>query len=379
MVGTGLQRSQGVRSGGISDLAEAERAIRAAVGAAEEMAETRLRSVVVNLACGQPESRLFTVQWPVGGRPVTEADIRRVVAEGRARAPAEGREVIHALPAAFAVDDVAGVADPRGHHCDTLSGRIHVVDAASAALRKLGGAVAACDLDITEVVSGPMASGLACLVADERELGCTVIDMGGGVSGIAVFGEGGLLHTAQVPVGGLHVSRDIADILSTPLASAERLKTMFGTAEPSPDDEREMLTVQQIGEEEHAFARIPRAMLVDVIRPRLEETFELIRDRLDAAGLGRAAGSRVVLTGGASQLVGAREMAHRILERQVRLGRPAPLRGLSASLCGPDFACAAGLLGWAAGRGRALPELALDQDRPPGRARRLIAFLRDRL
>ncbi len=311
---------------------------------------------------------------------MAEADIRRVVAEGRARAPsAEGRETIHVLPAAFAVDDVSGVADPRGHHCDTLSARIHVVDASRTALRNLGAAVAACDLEIAELVSGPMASGLACLVADERELGCTVIDMGGGVTGIAAFGEGGLLHTAQVPIGGLHVSRDIADILSTPLASAERLKTMFGTAEPSPDDEREMLTVQQIGEEEHAFARIPRSMVIDVIRPRLEETFELVRDRLDAAGLGRASGSRVVLTGGASQLVGAREMAHRILGRPVRLGRPAGLRGLAPGLGGPDIACAAGLLAWAAGLGRALPELALDQDRPPGRLRRLIAFLRDRV
>ncbi len=381
LLGAGLQRSGGVRSGGINDLREAERAIREAVAQAETAAETRLRSVVVNLACGQPESRLLAVHCPVGGRPVTETDMRRAVAEGRAAGPpAEGRELVHALPVSFSVDDVGAVADPRGHHCDVLGARVHLVDAARAALRNLGGAVAACDLEIAELVSAPMAAGLSCLVEDERELGCTVVDMGGGVTAVGVFGEGGLLHTAQVPVGGLHVSRDIADLLSTPLASAERLKTMYGTAEPSPDDEREMLTVQQIGEEDHAFARIPRSALVEVIRPRLEETFELVRDRLDAAGLGRSAGSRVVLTGGASQLVGVREMAHRVLERQVRLGRPGGVRGLVKPLDGPDFACATGLLAWAAGRHRPLPELDLAAEaQPPGLLRRLAAFLRERV
>ena len=379
VLGSGWQRSRGVRSGGITDLEEAERAIRAAVGQAEEMADTRLRAVVVNLSCGAPSSRLFNVVWPVGGRAVADSDVRRMVAEGRGRAQGAGREVIHAMPVAFCVDDVAGVADPRGHHCDQLSARLHVIDAASTSLRNLAAAMARCDLDIAELVSAPLAAGLSCLVADERELGATVIDMGGGVTAMAVFAESQLLHTAQLPIGGLHVSRDLAGILSTPLASAERLKCIYGNAEPSPDDEREILTVPQIGEDEHHFARVPRSMVVGIIKPRLEETFELIRDRLDDAGLGRAAGSRVVLTGGASQMVGAREMAHRILGRQVRLGRPAPLRGLPDAASGPGFAAAAGLLAWAAGSGRALGDLDLDAERPAGLMRRIVNFLREKV
>ena len=379
VLGSGWQRSRGVRSGGITDLEEAERAIRTAVGQAEEMADTRLRAVVVNLSCGAPESRLFNVVWPVGGRAVADSDVRRVVAEGRARAQTAGREIIHAMPVAFSVDDVAGVADPRGHHCDQLSARLHVIDAAGTSLRNLAGAIARCDLDIAELVSAPLAAGLSCLVADERELGATVIDMGGGVTAMAVFAEGQLLHTAQLPIGGLHVSRDLAGVLSTPLASAERLKCIYGNAEPSPDDEREILTVPQIGEDDHHFARVPRAMVVGIIKPRLEETFELIRDRLDGAGLGRVAASRVVLTGGASQMVGAREMAHRILGRQVRLGRPASLRGLPDAASGPGFATAAGLLAWAAGSGRALGDLDLDAERPAGLMRRVVNFLRERV
>ena len=255
------------------------------VGQAEDMADTRLRSVTVNLTCGQPESRLFNVQWPVGGRAVEESDIRRVVNEGRARAGVEGREVIHALPLTFSVDQTDGVADPRGLFCEELTARLHIIDAVSTALRSLGACIARCDLDIGELVSAPMAAGLATLVADERELGATVIDMGGGTTGMAVFAEGQLLHTAQLPVGGVHVTNDLARLLSTPVAHAERLKTLYGNVQSCPDDEREMLPVPLVGEEEHQIAKVPRSMVVNIIRPRLEETFEMVKERLDGSGL----------------------------------------------------------------------------------------------
>ncbi len=378
-LGSGFTRSRGVRGGGITDLEEAERAIRSAVALAEEMADYRLRTVTVNLSCGHPESRLFNVQWPVNGRQVTEADVRRVISEGRSRAVTEGRETIHSLPVNFSVDETQGVIDPRGHHCDQLSARLHVVDALSMALRNLGAAVGRCDLEISEVVSAPFASGLSCLVDDERDLGATLVDMGGGTTSVAVFGEGQLLHTAQVPVGGQHVTRDIAGVLSTPIDNAERLKTLYGNAHSSPDDEREILAVQLIGEEDHQFAKIPRSMVVGIIKPRLEETFEMVRDRLDGAGLGRAAGNRVVLAGGASQLVGVRDLAPRVLNRQVRLGRPAGMRSLPEAASGPAFATAIGLLSWAAGEGRSLHTIDPDSDRPGGLLRRIVEFLRDRI
>src|SRR5215469_14182028 len=168
-LGFGWHKGRGVRGGGIVDIEAAERAIRAAVGQAEDMADTRLGAVTVNLSCGQPESRLFNVQWPVNGRAVEEHDIRRVVAEGRARAIADGREVIHALPLAFATDETEGVVDPRGLFCTTLNARLHIIDAAITALRSLASCIARCDLDIAELVSAPMAAGLATLVDDERE------------------------------------------------------------------------------------------------------------------------------------------------------------------------------------------------------------------
>jgi cell division protein FtsA len=378
-LGFGWHRGAGVRGGGIVDLETAEKAIRASVGQAEDMADTRLRSVTVNLTCGQPQSRLFNVQWPVGGRAVEETDVRRVVNEARARAGVDGREVIHALPLTFTVDETDGVADPRGLFCEELTARLHVVDAATGALRSLSACIARCDLDLGELVSAPMAAGLATLVADERELGATVVDMGGGTTGMAVFGEGQLLHTAQLPIGGLHVTNDLARLLSTNVAHAERLKTLYGNAQSCADDEREMLPVPLVGEEEHQIAKVPRSMVVNIIRPRLEETFELVKERLDSCGLNRAAGTRVVLTGGACQLAGARELAGRVLDKQVRLGRPIALRGLPDSASGPAFATAAGLLAWAAGEGRAMHDVDLEAERPAGLLRRIVNFLKDRL
>lgn len=379
VLGFGWQRGRGVKGGSVVDLEEAERAIRAAVGQAEEMADTQLPGAILNLSCGQPESRLMHIQWPIGGRAVTETDLRAILSEGRRRAAEEGRETVHAVPLGFTVDATPGVEDPRSMICDTLGARLHLVDASQASLRNLGATLMRCDLEVEELVSSPFASGLATLVEDEKHLGCTVVDMGGGTTSIAVFAEGHLLHTAQIAVGGQHVTNDLAGILSTPVAHAERLKTLHGGVHGGPDDERDFLPVPLLGEDEHHIARIPRTMITGIIRPRLEETFELVREKLDAAGLGKEAGARVVLTGGASQLVGAHELAARILNRQIRLGRPHPVRGLPESAMGPAFATAIGLLAWGAGEGRPVLDIAPGPDHRRGLFGRLVHWLKDRV
>ncbi len=378
VLGYGWQRARGVKGGNITDLEEAERAIRAAVGQAEEMADTQLKGVIVNLSCGQPESRQMHIQWPIGGRPVTEQDLRAILAEGRRRSAEDGRETVHGFPLSFTVDATPGVDDPRGMICDSITARLHLVDAAQASLRNLGATLMRGDLDVEELVSAPFAAGLATLVEDEKQLGCTVIDMGGGTTSLAVFAEGHMVHTAQLPIGGWHVTNDLARLLSTPVAHAERLKTLHGGVLGAPEDEKEWLPVPQVGEAEDHIARIPRAMVVGIIRPRLEETFELLKDRLDAAGLSQEMGRRVVLTGGASQLVGVRELAARVLDRQVRLGRPHTVRGLPESASGPAFAATLGLLAWAAGEGRPLLDIAPGTEVAPGLFQRIVNWLRDR-
>ena len=380
VLGFGWHRARGIKGGNITDLAEAERSVRAAVASAEEMADQKLSGVIANLSCGQPESRVHNVGWTIGGRAVTEADLRAVVNEGRRRMAEEGREPVHALPLGFTIDATPGVDDPRGMICESLGARLHMVDGASASLRNLGLCLAASDLEIEELVSAPYAAALSVLVDDERQLGATVVDMGAGVTSAAIIQDGHLVHTAGLPVGGWQVTNDLARGLTTSVPHAERIKTLHGGVLATTDDERETIPVPQIGEDDEILARVPRAMVAHIIRPRLEETFELLRDRLDAAGLGRDVGARVVLTGGASQLVGTRETAARVLGRQVRLGRPHPVRGLPEAFHSPAFATTLGLLAWGAGDGR--PVLDLDYGSRvirEGVFMRLVNWLRDRV
>jgi cell division protein FtsA len=383
VLGCDWRQGLGVRGGSIVDLDKAERAIRACVGQAENMADTRLRAVTVNLTCGQPESRVYNVKWsldaPPGGRPVTDHDIRGVMREARDVSRAEGREPVHVLPLKFALDDTEHVVDPRGLYCSTLDARLHVVGASSSALRSLEACLHRCELDIEAIVSAPMAAGLSTLVGDEREIGATVIDMGGGTTNVAAWFEDQLIHSAQIRLGGLHVTSDIAKGLSTPLASAERLKTMWGNVESSPDDDQDMLPVPRVGEPDHRVAKVPRAMVVNIIRPRIEETFEQIRDKLAESGLSRATGNRIVLTGGASQLPGLMHLARHILGHEVRLGQPQPVRGMPEIYTGPAFATVTGLLRWASAEGGMFQELDLPRGGGAGWFHRLVNYIRDRV
>jgi cell division protein FtsA len=231
-------------------------------------------------------------------------------------------------------------------------------------VRNLAHCIGRCHLEIAGLVVSPYAAGLACLVEDESDLGVTVIDMGGGTTSIAVFYDGNLVFTDSVPVGGGHVTNDIARGLSTPVAHAERMKTLYGSAIASAADERELITVPQVGEEDETQANhVPRSLLVGIISPRLEETFEMVRDRLESSGFDKIAGRRVVLTGGACQLPGTRELAALILDKQIRIGRPLRIEGLAEATGGPAFSTSAGLVHFALSeraetpqRGRALTE-----------------------
>ncbi len=354
VAGVGHHASDGVKSGAIVDMDAAEAAVLAAVSAAESMAGEHIRSVVVNSSSGRPTSRTLGVEVSIGGQGVGDNDLRRVIAQGhiahgQSQHNGDDMALIHCIPIGYAIDGQAGIREPRGMHGTRLGVDLHLVTASASAMRNLASCVARCHLDIEAAVVQPYASGLSCLVDDERELGVTVVDMGGGTTTLAVFHNGRALHTDWIPVGGLHVTGDIARGLSTPLVHAERMKTLYGNAIATPSDDREIIDVPMIGEETRAEPNhVPRSMLNRIIQPRLEETFEMVRERLESSGTARLAGRRLVLTGGASQLQGVRELAALIIEKQVRLGRPRHIDGLPDSVAGPAFATCAGLLTFAA-------------------------------
>jgi cell division protein FtsA len=351
VLGIGHQVSRGVRAGTIVDMDGAEEAIRAAVEQAERMAGLTLRDAVIGIACGQPNSKAIKVEVSIAGHEVGEQDLRQAHQYGREQISYGDREVIHCAPGSYSIDGSRGIRDPRGMYGERLGVSMHVVTAAQSPIRNIETCVERCHLDVAGKVAVPYASGIATLVADEMDLGVTVLDMGGGTTSIGVFFDGSLIMADVLPIGGNHITTDLARGLSTSLSHAERMKTLYGSALSSPHDGQEMMAIPHIGEDDpDAVSHLPRSVLTGIIQPRLEETFELVRDRLLDSGVESIAGRRVVLTGGASQLNGAREIAARILSKQVRLGRPVKLSGLAEATGGAAFATCAGLALSAANR-----------------------------
>ncbi|WP_259780666.1 cell division protein FtsA [Aestuariispira ectoiniformans] len=347
VTGISHQASAGVKNGVIVDMEAAYQSILAAVHSAEQMAGVTMNDVVVSLAGGQPVSQIVRREVNIGGGAIREADINRLLNDGRQAADLTDRMLVHAIPMGYDVDDAQGITDPRGMHANRLAMRMHLVTARTAGIHNLTHCVNRCHLTVKNIVVGPYASGLSSLVEDERDLGATVIDMGGGTTSIAVFYEGAAVYTDCIPVGGIHVTSDIARGLSTSIQEAEKLKTRHGSTIHAVSDDREMLEVPQVGEEEDAPNEIPKSYLVSIISPRIEETLELVRDKLEASGVAGLAGQRVVLTGGACQLNGLRELATHMLDKQVRVGKPISISGLAEATGGPAFAAAAGLLKFA--------------------------------
>ncbi|WP_029014031.1 cell division protein FtsA [Niveispirillum irakense] len=380
VTGIGHQVSRGVRSGGIVDMELAETAIGTTVHAAETMAGEQIREVLVSLSGGQPESQTLTVETLVTAPEIGDGDVRRALAEARKLDVSPDAALIHSIPIGYAIDGSRGIRDPRGMVGERLGVRMNVVTAAASPVRNISTCVGRCHLGVEGFVMSPYAAGLSCLVEDEMELGVTVIDMGGGTTSMAVFNDGKMIWCDSIPLGGVHVTNDIARGLTTPVVQAERLKTLHGSAVAAVSDEREMIDVPQVGEEERGLSNhAPKSLLVGIIQPRLEEIFELVAGRLDASGVAKAAGRRVVLTGGASQLSGVRELAASVLDKQVRLGRPLRIGGLAANVSGPSFAAAAGLLSYALQQNHELPVLPPAEERGTGLFTRVQHWLRENL
>ncbi|ARY12269.1 MULTISPECIES: cell division protein FtsA [Brucella] len=345
VLGIGHQRSRGVKSGVIIDLDAAEQSIRLAVDAAERMAGLTVDSLIVNISAGRLKSETFTASVNLGGHEVEQTDIRRVLAAGAKQALAAERHLVHSLPVGYTLDGERGIREPLGMLGDSLGVDMHVLTADAAPLRNLELCINRCHLSVEAIVATPYASGLAALVGDEAEMGAACIDMGGGTTTISVFSEGKFIHADAVAIGGNHVTMDVACGFSTRMEDAERLKVMYGSALPSAADDRDLISVPPIGDDERDVPnQYPRSVLTRIIRARVEEMLELVRDRLNQSGLGHIVGKRVVLTGGASQLPGMPEAARRILARNVRIGRPLGIAGLPEAAKGAAFAATVGLL-----------------------------------
>ncbi|MFN7709643.1 MAG: cell division protein FtsA [Holosporales bacterium] len=381
VAGIGFQATRGLRGGTIVDMEALEDSVAAAVNAAEDMADETIRGVYVAISPSVVESMTLDVENPISGHPVDEADVKKMLAQAYQAARDSGSTVVHTIPVGYAIDGARGIRDPRGMFGERLGATILAVRAQFSPLRNIAACIERCHLEVAGFVVSSYASGLGVLVEDELDLGVTLLDMGAGVTSISLFYDGKLHHVDHVPVGGLHVTHDLARGLSTPLVQAERIKTLYGSAMAVQRDERDKIAVPQIGEEEDSKGTtVTRAELVRIIRPRIEETFELVRDKLKQLEADKVVGRRLVLTGGASQLAGVRELAAVILDKQARLGKPLGFKSMDVKLRNPAFATSVGLIQFAAQERERLVSFDNDnQQQQVGLFSRLGSWVRENL
>jgi cell division protein FtsA len=345
VIGFGHTGARGMKAGGVVNLAEAEEAIRQAVDSAEQMASVEIESVVLAISAGRLSSELFAADVDIVGSSVSEGDIARVLAAGSRHSQRDNRAVLHSLPVGYSIDGADGIRDPRGMLGSRFGVDMHVATTDIAVARNLMLAVERCHLAVEAMVASPYVAGLAVLADDEADLGAAVVDMGAGTTTMAVFRAGRLVHVEGFALGGQHVTMDIARGMGARVADAERIKTLYGSVLSGGSDELDMITVPPISDDEREAAQfVSRANLVHIIKPRIDEILEMVRDRLAASPFGTEQSGHVILTGGASQLTGLPDLAARVLGRPVRIGRPLGISGLPEAAKGAAFAVAAGLL-----------------------------------
>ena len=344
VIGASTTRSRGIRFGEIESMAETERTIRTAIQAAQKMASVRVDHVIACFSGAAPRSYGVFGEVQIENEVVHAHDIGRVLAECDLPDFGQSRTVLHAQPVNFTLDERPWMPDPRGHSGDKLSADLHILTVHERAIRNLNHCITECDVELAGIASSSYVAAQSALVEDEQELGAACIDIGGGTTGVSIFFKKHLIFADSIRLGGDHVTGDISMGLQIPMAAAERIKTLYGGAMATGIDDRDMIETRgNSGDWEHDRRKVSRSELIGIIRPRMEEILEDVRDRLDAAGFDNLSGQQIVLTGGASQIPGLDGLAARILGQHVRLGRPIRVQGLPQAATGPAFAGVVGL------------------------------------
>ncbi len=322
IAGYGYNASKGIKNGTITDIKQATFSVCDAVEAAEQMANERVERIIVNISGSRVKS--VTKQATINlnkSKPITELEINKVMDKGINKINVEDNELIHCLQTGYRLDGGKETSDPRNLFGETLSVDVLLGMVPEIMYRNTKTVLDNSHLEIAEKVLSSYASGLACLVDDEKELGATVIDIGGGTTSIASFNHKHPVYFSSIGVGGNNITNDIAWGLTTSFAHAERLKTLHGCAFLTSQDQNETINVYPVGEEDDSMIKkVPKSELISIIAPRVEEMFELVAQKLSEVK--DINSHRIVLTGGGSQLLGIREVASIILDKQVRLGRP---------------------------------------------------------
>jgi cell division protein FtsA len=344
VLGIGVQPTRGLKAGVVVALDEAEQAVRAAVAQAERSAGMRVEEVFLSVACGRLKSSTFTANTEIEGRVVGNADIERLMAAARTHVERDGRTLLHMNCISYRLDGAAGIAEPLGLAGRTLGADLHTVTADEAPLHNLLQVIERAYLSAAGLMPAPFASGLAATTEEERQLGVVAIDIGAGTTTLAAFARGHLLSTDVVPVGGNHATLDLAQTLSAPAYEAERIKKEYGTLARVVADDHEFISYVLAGEDPASRGQTTKGEVRAVIRSRMLRLLGHVAGRIERSGVAPFVMQRMVLTGGASQLVGLGEFAADFFARPVRIARIEPLDGMPAGFDSPAFSTSVGLV-----------------------------------
>ena len=346
VIGVGESPCDGLRKGVVVNLDKTIAAIQASAVQAERMAGQRIDSVVVSLGgthqWSQNSTGVVAVARP--DREISEDDVQRVVEASRAVSIASDRQVIHVIPRAYTVDGQEGVRDAVGMTGQRLEVETNIITGAQTAIQNVIKCVHGAGFDIEDVVCSGLAAGEGVLTPQEVDLGVCLVDIGAGSTSVVVYNEGSARHLAVLPVGGNHVTSDIAIGLRTTLDEAETLKLNYGHTLPEVIDHGEKVEVRQVGGDR--IQALPRRFLAEIIGPRMEEIFRMAREEVRKSGFDGLLPAGVVVSGGGARLMGTTDAAQTVFDASVRLGQPLGLAGLADRCQGPSFAVAVGLVRW---------------------------------
>ncbi|HKL75003.1 MAG TPA: cell division protein FtsA [Halanaerobiales bacterium] len=337
IIGIGLSPSKGLRKGIVVDIDKTSRAIKNAVEKAERMAGFEIDSAFVGIAGSHITSINSHGVVAVTGeeKEISNSDIQRVMEAAKIIPLSAEEEIIHVLPREFIVDGCPGIKDPLGMSGVRLEVETHIVKGSATSIQNLVKSVLRAGLEVDDIVLEPLASSESVLAEDEKELGVSLVDIGGGTTDLIVFHEGSIAYTSVLPVGGNHVSNDIAVGLRTPISEAEKLKIKFGSAKAENIGDEESIEVLEASGKNKK--NIKRRSLANVIEPRMEELFDLIGNELHKAGPRDMTPAGLVVTGGASLIEDATNLATDLIELPVRLGEPSYISGLSDVIDNPVY------------------------------------------
>ena len=356
IIGMGTHPSRGLRRGVVVNIEATVNAIQRALEEAELMADCKIRDVYTGIAGSHIKSFNSHGMFAIKDKEISQMDVDRVVETARAVNIPTDQQVLHTIPQEFIVDGQEDVRDPLGMSAVRLEVKVHIVTGAVSAAQNIIKCVRRCGLEVNDLVLQPLASAMAVLTEDEKELGVCLVDIGGGTTDIAVFTNGAIRHTAVIPVAGDQVNNDIAVALRTPPKEAEDIKVQYGCALRQLADARDMIEVPGIGD--RPPRTLSRQTLAEFIEPRMEELYSLVQAELRRSGFEELLSSGIVITGGSAAMQGMVELGEEVFHMPVRMGWPRYEGGLAEVMHNPRYATCMGLLmaGMEA-RGRDAPKL----------------------